>query len=53
MYVKGFPIVSVACRVSEWSCLLRIYPLCSYQAGRVSDHVCQGFTDCVRTKQGE
>jgi hypothetical protein len=53
MYVKDLPIVSVAIRESEWSCMLRIYRLCLYQAGRVSGHVCLGFTDGVRTKQGE
>jgi hypothetical protein len=53
MYVKDLPIVSVSSRKSEWSCMFRIYPLCPYHSGRVSDHVCYGFTDCVRTKQGE
>jgi hypothetical protein len=53
MYVKGLPIVSVPSRESEWSCMLRIYRLCPYQAGRVSGHVCLGFTDCVGTKQVE
>ena len=53
MYVKGLPIVSVPSRASEWSCMFRIYRLCPYQAGRVSSRVCLGFTDCVRTKQGE
>ena len=53
MYVKGLPIVSVPCSEGEWSCMLRVYRLCQYQAGRVSGHVCYGFTDCVRTKQGE
>ena len=52
MYVKGLLIVSVTSRVGEWSCLLRVYRLCPYQAGRVSGHVCLGYTDCVRTKQG-
>ena len=40
MYVKDLSIVCVPCRESEWSCMFRIYPLCSYQAGRVSGHVC-------------
>ena len=40
MYVKDLPIVSVPSRESEWSCMSRIYPLCSYHAGRVSGHVC-------------
>ena len=53
MYVKGLPIVSVTSRVGEWSCMLRVYRLCPYQAGRVSSHVCLGYTDCVCTKQGE
>ena len=53
MYVKDLPIVSVPSRESEWSCMFRIYRWCPYQAGRVSGHVCLGFTDCVRSNQGE
>jgi hypothetical protein len=52
MYVKDLLIVSVTSRVGEWSCMLRVYRLCPYRAGRVSGHVCLGYTDCVRTKQG-
>ena len=53
MYVKDLSIVCVPSKESEWSCMFRIYRLCPYQAGRVSGHVCLGYTDCVRTKQGE
>ena len=45
--------MSVPSRVGELSCMLRIYRLCPYQAGRESGHVCLGFTDGVRTEQGE
>ena len=53
MYVKDLPIVSVPSRTSEGSCMFRIYQLCPYHSVRVSGHVSKGFTDCIRTKQGE